>query len=75
MRQIEWQTVKAACEKLRTSGKVSDPLVRHAEGVAMMILGPFPDAATGPFNTLANAHLEMDAGRNFPTGFRLMGQP
>jgi hypothetical protein len=64
LEQIDWRTVEAACEKIRTSGKVTDPLVRHAEGVAMLVLGPLPDSAAGPFNTLANAHLEMDAGRN-----------
>lgn len=30
----------------------------------MLILGPLPDAGVGPINTLANAWLEWDCGRN-----------
>ena len=30
----------------------------------MLVLGPLPDPGPGPVNTLANAWLEWDAGRN-----------
>jgi spermidine synthase len=62
--QCDWQRVEAACAKLRDEGRVTDPLVRHADGVAMMIIGPAPEPSPGPLNTLANAWLEWDAARN-----------
>ncbi|MCI0539066.1 MAG: hypothetical protein L0Z50_27990 [Verrucomicrobiales bacterium] len=64
LERVDWHSVEADCASLRTAGKVTDPLVRHAKGVAMMILGPLPDSGSGPINTLANAVIEMDAGRN-----------
>jgi len=39
-------------------------LVRHADGVAMLLVGPLPKIEPGPVNSLANAWLEWDAGRN-----------
>lgn len=61
---INWQQVEAGCTRLRNAGVTTDPLVRHAEGVAMMTLGPLPDPGTGPINTLANGWLEWDCGKN-----------
>jgi len=62
--ELDWRRVDETCNELRWSGKVTDPLLRHADGVAMMVLGPLPDPGPGPVNTLANAWLEWDAGRN-----------
>jgi len=62
--RIDWTSMEANCERIRTAGVVTDPLVRHAEGVAMLVLGPLPPSGPGPLNTLANAWLEWDAGRN-----------
>jgi hypothetical protein len=62
--RIDWQRVEALAEELREINKATDPLVRHAEGVAMLVLGPLPVPPDGPVNRLANACLEMDAGRN-----------
>lgn len=61
---IDWAQIEAGCAKIRLDGKTLDPLVRHAEGVAMLLLGPPPVPPPGPVNTLANAWLEWDAGRN-----------
>jgi hypothetical protein len=61
---IDWTQVAAGCAQIRADGKTADPLVRHAEGVVMMLLGPLPAPGAGPVNTLANAWLEWDAGRN-----------
>jgi spermidine synthase len=62
--RVSWASVSNGCTALRLSGKVTDPLVKHVEGVAMMALGPLPDLGAGPMNTLGNAWLEWDAGRN-----------
>ena len=62
--EIDWAKVEAGCEHLRKAGVTREPLIRHADGVAMLMLGPVPKIAPGPINSLANAWLELDAGRN-----------
>lgn len=62
--KMDWNQVKTNCEKIRAAGEVTDPLVRHAEGVAMLTLGTLPQITDGPINTLANSWLEWDAGHN-----------
>ena len=62
--EIDWAKVEAGCEHLRKAGVTRKPLIRHADGVAMLMLGPVPKIAPGPINSLANAWLELDAGRN-----------
>jgi len=62
--ELDWRGIDEICHELRSTGKVADPLLRHVDGVAMLILGPLPDPGPGPVNTLANAWLECDAGRN-----------
>lgn len=64
MREINWQLVEAGCARLRSDGRTTDPLMRHSDGVAMLMLGPLPELEAGPINNLANAWLEWDAGRN-----------
>jgi hypothetical protein len=62
--QVNWETVSIRCDALRAQGTVTDPLVRHVEGVAMMVLGRLPSMGDGPVNTLGDAVLEWDAGKN-----------
>lgn len=62
--ELDWRAIESGCQTLRGAGQTTDPLVRHAEGVAMMLLGPLPAVGSGPRNTLANAWLEWDAARN-----------
>ena len=62
--EMDWAGIDEMCRELRSGDKVSDPLLRHADGVAMLVLGPVPDPGPGVINTLANAWLEWDAGRN-----------
>lgn len=62
--KLDWANIETQCARLRSAGKATDPLVRHAEGVAMMVLGPLPEPPPGPINTLGNAWLEWDAGQN-----------
>ncbi len=62
--KVDWGQVEAGCTSLQAEGEATDPLIRHPEGVAMMMLGPLPDPGIGPVNTLADAGLEWDAGRN-----------
>ncbi|HTD67908.1 MAG TPA: hypothetical protein VK846_15395, partial [Candidatus Limnocylindria bacterium] len=64
LNQINWSQVDLACQRLRRDGAVADPLVRHLEGVAMMVIGELPSTPPGPVNTLANAWLEWNAGQN-----------
>ncbi|MBN9691798.1 MAG: hypothetical protein J0M24_16275 [Verrucomicrobia bacterium] len=62
---VNWNQVAERCATLRQTGRdVTDPLVRHAEGVAMSLLGPLPPPPSGPVNTLGNALLEWSAGEN-----------
>lgn len=61
---LAWDRIDAACVLLRMKGQTSDPLARHTEGVAMMVVGPLPQMGPGPINTLANAWIEWDAGHN-----------
>ena len=62
--QLDWNQVRKACDRLREHTPVADPLARHPEGVAMCIVGEVPHPGPGPVNTLGNAWLEWDAGRN-----------
>lgn len=61
---LDWDAVSTACALLRANDTVVDPLVRHAAGVAMMLVGEPVMPANAPVNTLANGWLEFDAGRN-----------
>lgn len=61
--EVDWAAVSEGCEELRKTGLVADPLMRHEEGVAMMMIGPLPSLSPGPVNTLANAWLEWNAGK------------
>ncbi len=61
---IDWDTVAKLTTALREAGETTDPLVRHEDGVRFLVVGnPLPNHA-GPINTLSNAWLEWDAGRN-----------
>lgn len=62
--QLDWAKLESACATLRDAGQTTDPLIRHADGVAMLLLGPLSAPAPGPLNTLANSWLEWDAARN-----------
>lgn len=61
---LEWELIQAACDRVRRTDHSHDPLVRHADGVAMTLIGPAPRVEDGPVNTLGNGWLEWDAGRN-----------
>ncbi len=61
---LSWQQIRARCAELRGAGIVKDPIARHAEGVAMMIVGTLPTFEHGPINTLASSWLEWDCGGN-----------
>lgn len=64
LEEVDWRDVAVRCGELRAAGRSHDPLVRHAEGVAMLVVGPPPTPPSGPVVTLANGWLEWDAGRN-----------
>ncbi len=59
---LDWPQIETATRALAQN--TNDPLATHAEGVAMLLLGPAPAQPGGPVNTLANAWLEWNAGRN-----------
>jgi spermidine synthase len=61
---LDWNLIQAACDRVRRTDRSRDPLVRHADGVAMTLIGPAPRVGEGPVNTLGNGWLEWDAGRN-----------
>lgn len=61
---LNWEKIGKACGKLAENPEVRDALVRHPEGLALMIVGRPPAVPAGPINTLANAALEWNASRN-----------
>jgi spermidine synthase len=61
---LDWEAIEAACARLRGGEKTPDPVVRHEDGIAMMVVGPLAFPGPGPKNTLGNAWIEWDAGRN-----------
>ena len=63
LKAFDRERIAETCRRLRDRGQVSDPLMRHPEGVAMMIVGPVPKS-TAPLNTLENSALEWNAARN-----------
>lgn len=62
--RLDWSRIAAAAERVRTHGACRDPLLRHVEGVAMLVAGPLPEPPPGPIITLANAWIEWDAAHN-----------
>jgi len=64
LENVSWASLESTCAKLRESNQVTDPLLRHPQGLAMLLLGPPPAHGRTRINTLANAALELDAGRN-----------
>ncbi|MDD5198242.1 MAG: hypothetical protein PHC88_00435 [Terrimicrobiaceae bacterium] len=64
LEQVDWKRVAAACERVRATGKCLDPLLRHADGVAMYVVGSASEPPKGPVITLANSWIEWDAARN-----------
>jgi spermidine synthase len=64
LESLDWDRIDSASALLRQHGQTTDPLVRHADGVAMLVIGPLAQPPDGPVNTLRNAWLEWDAGRN-----------
>lgn len=67
LKDLDWGRVAQSCT-LAAAGRVRDPLVRHVEGVAMLVVGPLPVSSNAPINTLDDAWLEWDAGRNIIQG-------
>lgn len=66
LEEHDWSKSAGAAERLRLAFPSGDPLTRHTEGVAMMVLGePPPATPSRPSlpNTLANARLELSAAR------------
>ena len=65
---LDWESIERSCSELREHGGVSDPLVRHSEGVAMMVAGPLPSFDPASVITLDNGWIEWNAGRNILSG-------
>lgn len=62
---LPWEATSRLANQLRDANVTRDPLVRHSDGIRLMVIGT-PNALDidGPINTLGNAWLEWDAGRN-----------
>jgi len=59
-------TIYLRTHQLQAAG-VTDPVVRHAEGIRLLDLGAYAPPP-GPLNTLGNLEVEVDAGRQRITG-------
>jgi spermidine synthase len=68
LQSLDWESIRLSADKLRTGGRSVDPIVRHPEGVAMMIVGPLPAMPAGPVVSLDNAWLEWNAGHHIVAG-------
>lgn len=64
MNDLDWSALTRLSDRLKSENLTKDPLVRNADGVAMLLLGTPPPPPEGPINTLANAWLEWNAGQN-----------
>jgi len=65
----DWNITREAAGRLRQQSQTGDPLLRHVEGVQMLMLGNAPRLPEDtPRNTLRNAYVELHAGRNLLTG-------
>ncbi|MBS0660828.1 MAG: hypothetical protein JSR82_21630 [Verrucomicrobia bacterium] len=64
MERLDWKRIAAATARVRVHGGCRDPLLRHAEGVALLVAGTLPEPPPGPVITLANAWIEWDAAYN-----------
>lgn len=67
---LDWAVVGRRCSRERRRGFLTDPLCRHAEGVAMLYLGRYhaSSASAVRINTLGNSWVELDAGRKWICG-------
>ena len=71
IKSIPWQTIQARCDNLRSNDSIRDPVLRHADGVAMLYLGKWESGSRPiPIVTLDNPALEFSASRE-----RLSGPP
>lgn len=60
---LDWTTVRARCDRERRAGGVRDPVIRHAEGIALLHLGSFGRGEVAEaLNTLDNNRVELAAG-------------
>ena len=64
LKSHDWHRVARACEELRTVNHVRDPIARHVDGIAMMVVGPITGDPAAPRITLGNAWLELHAAHN-----------
>ncbi len=65
----DWNITRKSAGRLRQKALTGDPLLRHVEGVQMLMLGNAPRLpGNTPRNTLRNAYVELQAGRNLLTG-------
>ncbi len=65
---LDWSIVTERCRQERRHGQVLDPIVRHAEGLGILYLGPWADTGLQEVNTLDNLWIELDAVRERITG-------
>lgn len=63
----DWKGTAERATAAAKAGSVTDPLLRHPEGIGMLYLGPLEAADSSP-NTLANLAIEVDAGRQRLSG-------
>ncbi len=67
---LDWQGLPTRCDRVRRAGRIRDLMIRHHEAIAMLYLGTArrSEATDHTINTLGNAWIELNAGRDFVTG-------
>lgn len=66
--RLDWEAVEARAADERSSGSVRDPFLRHRAGVQLLYVGKVPVLVDGPWHTLNNMRIELQAGRERVTG-------
>ncbi len=61
--RLDWDAVRARCDRERLAGGMLDPVVRHAEGIRLLHVGTFRrEDVDAVANTLDNNRVELAAG-------------
>jgi hypothetical protein len=71
--RLDWAIPARRCSIERSTGRITDPICRHPEGLAMLYLGQYSAKTPNmlPINTQDNLWIELDSGLRWITGRNL----
>lgn len=72
--KLDWAVAKQRCDAERLANRLQDPLMRHADGLALLHLKSVGGSSVElPINTLDNSWIELRAGRRQVKGAGSIG--